>query len=99
MTATRPTDNLALACHGDHCITCGDEGIPMHVLAIDAKRGLALCTDEDGAHSAVEIALVERVMPGERLLVHAGVALARLEAEEAGAAGSASAARTAEARA
>ena len=41
---------------GDHCITCSDEGIPMHV----------------------EIALVEPVEPGDRLLVHAGVALAGL---------------------
>jgi hydrogenase assembly chaperone HypC/HupF len=92
-------DVPTLACHSDHCVTCGDEGIPMRVLAIDAKRGLALCTDADGAHSPVEIALVEPVAPGDRLLVHAGVALVRLEAEEAGAANPVRAAEPARARA
>ena len=47
--------------------------------ALDAARGLALCAAEDGARSTVEIALVEPVAPGDRLLVHAGVALVGLE--------------------
>jgi len=81
-------DDLALACHSDHCITCGDEGVPMRVLAVDAGRSLALCAraDDDRARDTIEIALVEPVAPGDRLLVHAGVALVRLEAEGAGAA-------------
>ena len=61
-----------------HCITCGDDGVPMSVLKIDEDRGLALCADDDGARSTVEIALVEPVAPSDRLLVHAGVALVRL---------------------
>jgi hydrogenase maturation factor len=65
---------------GDHCITCSDEGITMQVEQIDAERGLALCAAEDGSKSTVEIALVEPVAPGDRLLVHAGVALVGLEA-------------------
>ncbi|MEA2347166.1 MAG: hypothetical protein QOG62_953 [Thermoleophilaceae bacterium] len=64
---------------GDHCITCSDEGIPMQVERIDADRGLALCSGEDGSKSTVEIALVT-VQPGDRVLVHAGVALAELGA-------------------
>ncbi len=64
---------------GDHCITCSDEGIPMHVERIDDARGLALCATEDGTKSTVEIALVD-VSPGDRVLVHAGVALAELSA-------------------
>jgi hydrogenase maturation factor len=56
---------VTLDCHSDHCITCGDEGIPMTVLRID------------DAKSSVEIALVE-AEPGDELLVHAGVALVRL---------------------
>ena len=59
---------------GDHCITCSDEGIPMKVERIDEDRGLALCSNEDGSKSTVEIALVS-VEPGDRVLVHAGVAL------------------------
>ena len=64
---------------GDHCITCSDEGIPMHVERVDNARGLALCAAEDGTKSTVEIALVD-VAPGDRVLVHAGVALAELSA-------------------
>jgi hypothetical protein len=67
------------ACGSHHCITCGDDGVPMTVLRTDLVRGLALCADEDGTRSTVETALVEPVDPGDRLLVHAGTALARLE--------------------
>ena len=52
----------------------------MRVERIDAERGLALCAADDGSKSTVEIALVEPVAPGDRLLVHAGVALVGLEA-------------------
>jgi len=69
---------VSLDCHDDHCITCGDEGIPMTVLRIDEARELALCANEAGEKSAVEIALVDPVEPGDSLLVHAGVALVRL---------------------
>jgi hydrogenase assembly chaperone HypC/HupF len=63
-----------------HCITCGDDGVPMRVLRVDGARSLALCEDGDGKHSSVEIALVDPVAPGDTLLVHAGTALTRLEA-------------------
>jgi len=70
----------AVACGSEHCITCGDDGEPMTVVRVDADRGLALCAGEDGARASVETALVEPVAPGERLLVHAGTAIARLQA-------------------
>jgi hydrogenase maturation factor len=66
-------------CGDDHCITCSDEGVPMRVLKLDDVRGLALCETADGGHSTVETALVEPVEAGDELLVHAGVALIRLE--------------------
>jgi len=62
-----------------HCITCSDEGTPMTVVRIDAERALALCESEDGARASVEIALVEPVADGDRLLVHAGTALQVLD--------------------
>jgi hydrogenase assembly chaperone HypC/HupF len=62
-------------CGHDVCITCGDHAVPMRVLRIDDARMLALCEDEDGERSSVEIALVEPVHDGDRLLVHAGTAL------------------------
>jgi hydrogenase maturation factor len=49
----------------------------MEVLRIDADRGLALCANEAGETSSVEIALVEPVVLGESLLVHAGTAIGR----------------------
>jgi hydrogenase maturation factor len=65
------------ACGEHHCITCGDDGVPMTVLDVDEARGLALCADEADNRSTVETALVEPVAPGDALLVHAGTAIAR----------------------
>ena len=67
------------ACGSQHCITCGDDGVPMNVVRVDSVRGLALCEDEDGTRATVEIALIDAVAPSDTLLVHAGTALARLE--------------------
>jgi hydrogenase maturation factor len=69
--------------HEPGCITCGDEGVEMRVLRIDAARGLALCSGADGAKSSVEIALIGDVQAGDALLVHAGTAIARLEGASA----------------
>jgi hydrogenase assembly chaperone HypC/HupF len=70
-------------CVADHgCITCGDAAIPMRVAQIDGDRGLALCRSAAGERESVEIALVEPVHAGEWLLVHAGTALARTDAEQ-----------------
>ena len=58
------------------CITCGDVGVEMQVVAI-GDAGLATCAGEDGERREVETALVGAVAPGDRVLVHADVALAR----------------------
>jgi hydrogenase maturation factor len=60
-------------CHDAHCVTCSDEGVPMRVLEVRPGR-TALCEGD------VEVMtdLVDDVAPGDELLVHAGVALARL---------------------
>jgi hydrogenase maturation factor len=70
-------------CGSTHCITCGDDGDPMVVLKVDHTLALALCRDEDGAESSVEIALVDSISTGDRVLVHAGTAIARLDPEGA----------------
>jgi hydrogenase maturation factor len=67
-------------CGSQQCITCGDVGEPMTVVDIDPDRGLALCAAQDGSRATVETALVEPASPGDRLLVHAGTAIARLDA-------------------
>jgi hydrogenase assembly chaperone HypC/HupF len=61
--------------HEDRCITCGDVGIEMRVLAVD--EDLARC-EAEGEEREVEIALLDAVEPGDLLLVHADVALVRL---------------------
>ena len=63
------------------CTTCGDVAIPMRVADVDRQTGLALCLDADGAGTSVETALVEPVLVGEVLLVHAGTALSRAPEE------------------
>jgi hydrogenase maturation factor len=68
-----------------HCITCGDDGLPMLVVEVDRERGLAICADQTGALTSVETALVEPVSAGDELLVHAAVAIAALEGAEVGA--------------
>jgi hydrogenase maturation factor len=72
--------DLAPQCQVEHCITCGDEAVAMRVLALDRGRGLALCGRADGRRETVEVALVERVAVDDTVLVHAGVALQRMEA-------------------
>jgi hydrogenase maturation factor len=80
----------AESCVGPGCLTCGDVAVPMRVVAIDDAAGLAIC-EPDGppvaggaaatAHPGREevlTALVGPVVSGDRLLVHAGVALVRL---------------------
>jgi hydrogenase maturation factor len=51
----------------------------MRVLGEEGGPGLARCASEDGATSTVETTLVEPVAPGDMVLVHAGVALVRLD--------------------
>jgi hydrogenase maturation factor len=50
----------------------------MRVLRIDSAHDLAVCEDEGGSHRTVEIGLIDPVQAGDRVLVHADVALAAL---------------------
>jgi hydrogenase maturation factor len=68
-----------VSCEEEHCITCGDVAVEMRVVLVDEARQLALCADQDGRRETVEIALVAPVAPADRLLVHAGTAIQRLE--------------------
>lgn len=62
----------------DRCTTCSDEGVEMRVLEA-GQNGLCLCCeDEGGACTEVMIDLVGAVDCGDKVLVHAGVAIARL---------------------
>ncbi len=61
--------------HGP-CITCGDVGVEMVVMRLDDD--VAVCEAPDGDVRIVEVALVDGVSEGDRLLVHADVALVPL---------------------
>ncbi len=65
-------------CENGHCLTCSDEVIPVKVLSVNQATGLALVEVSDQAEE-VDISLVEDIAPGDTLLVHAGVAIARVE--------------------
>ena len=64
-----------MSCHGDVCITCSDQAVPMVVEALDAATGLATCVDAEGARSEVDVTLVDAAV-GATVLVHAGAAIA-----------------------
>jgi hydrogenase maturation factor len=66
-------------CTGEACITCGDEGRICEVIAPPATPlDLALVRTAAGQES-VDVTLVAPVAAGDLILVHAGVALTRLE--------------------
>ncbi len=65
---------------GQRCLTCSDDMTPVRVIHLDQERGLALVQGGNQGEE-IDITLVEDVSPGDLLLVHGGVAIARLEGE------------------
>jgi hydrogenase maturation factor len=61
--------------HDAHCITCGDVAVEMRVVVV--HESLAVCESE-GEEREVEVALLDDVQAGDRLLVHADVGLVKL---------------------
>lgn len=61
----------------DGCITCGDVALPL--TAVESGETDALCRDDEGRQELVALELVGPVVAGDRVLVHAGVALERLD--------------------
>ncbi len=77
----RSERNAALARYGsrtldqDGCLTCGDAGVPVRVL--DSDGMVAICEDRAGNATEVALEFVPPVRPGDVLLVHGGIALAK----------------------
>ncbi|MDI3314238.1 MAG: HypC/HybG/HupF family hydrogenase formation chaperone [Mycobacterium sp.] len=67
------------------CVTCGDEGRPGEVLAASAD-GTARVRTAQGVET-VATALVDPVVAGDLVLVHAGTAICRVGDDDAGMAG------------
>ncbi len=61
---------------GDTCITCGDVAVALDVVSVDGAD--AICRAPDGGTEVVAIELVRPIRPGDRVLVHARVALEKL---------------------
>ncbi|MEA2510230.1 MAG: hydrogenase expression/formation protein HypC [Actinomycetota bacterium] len=61
----------------DGCLVCGDVAVPVTV--VEAATPDAMCEDDHGQRGLVGVELVAPIALGERLLVHGGVAIARLE--------------------
>ena len=62
------------------CITCGDVAVVLTVASVDGSD--ARCRDDAGQEELVATELVGGVAVGDRLLVHAGVAIERVQREE-----------------
>ena len=68
--------NEATACRAEPgCITCGDVAVALTVL--DVQDADARCRDAQGREELVAVELVGALVAGDRVLVHAGVALER----------------------
>jgi hydrogenase expression/formation protein HypC len=61
----------------DGCLVCGDVAVPVTVVA--AGDPDALCRDDHGQEGTVGVELVAPVQTGEKLLIHGGVAISRLD--------------------
>ncbi len=70
-------------CDHDHCLTCSDEMIVVRVLQIDETGGSAH-VEVQGKREGVDITLVDGVVAGDTLLVHAGVAIEVLRSSSKG---------------
>jgi hypothetical protein len=64
------------------CITCGDVAVILTVATVEGSD--AHCRDDAGRQELVAIELVGDVQPGDRVLVHAGVAIERVTIPRSG---------------
>ncbi len=61
----------------DGCTTCGDLAIPVKV--VEVRGDVALCEDRLGQRAKIALNFVPETSPGDVLLMHLGVAIARVE--------------------
>jgi hypothetical protein len=63
------------------CVTCGDVADEVAVVDLDPVLALARCVTDAGEELDVDAGLFPDAAPGDRLLVHAGAAIAKLGPE------------------
>lgn len=66
-----------------HCSVCGDEAVAVRVVAVDRASDTARVEGPVEADT-VALDLVEDVTVGDRLMVHMGFAIARVEERDVG---------------
>lgn len=70
-------DDTVPVCRDDICITCSDEGRIVEVVSlIDERTAVVLAA---GQRECADLTVVDAVVPGDLLLVHAGLALTIVE--------------------
>lgn len=62
----------------DGCTTCGDVAVPVRVLAIGAD-GTGTCKDRLGAKAEIQLDFTPGVSPGDVVMVHMGIAIAKVD--------------------
>lgn len=65
------------------CVTCSDAAEPMLVEAVSDDGAIAECVSECGERREVLCGLLPGLTAGARVLVHAGAALQRVDADAA----------------
>lgn len=63
---------------GQTCITCSDEGRLLQIVSLSADGLTAVGRCEDGEET-VDVSLVGTTQLGDMILVHAGVAITKVE--------------------
>jgi hydrogenase maturation factor len=80
MSRDLPGDDVIATCSVEPaCVTCGDVAVVLTVTIVEGND--ALCRDELGREELVATELVGQPQPGDRLLVHAGVAIERVASD------------------
>jgi hydrogenase maturation factor len=72
------SDDQAIRCTDDVCITCGDVAVPVRVVKL-LPGDLAL-VEVEGREEEISVALVSASV-GDTVLVHAGEAIASVDGE------------------
>ena len=60
-----------------HCITCSDEALPARIVQIYQEEETALVRLDNASEQEVDISLLDDVATGDRVLIHAGVAISQ----------------------
>ncbi|MDR3069430.1 MAG: HypC/HybG/HupF family hydrogenase formation chaperone [Propionibacteriaceae bacterium] len=67
----------------ESCITCSDQGCPAEVVQAPSAPDFFTRVRTAAGEDEIDTTLVGEVAPGDWVLVHAGIAIARLDPQEA----------------